>query len=49
LYKRGVWAQDTAVYSIRLVTHCDVDEAGIERALTILKEPAAAKPQKVGA
>ena len=49
LYKRGVWAQDTAVYSIRLVTHCDVDEAGIERALTILKELAGAKPQKVGA
>jgi threonine aldolase len=48
LYKRGVWAQDTAVYSIRLVTHCDVDEAGIERALTVLQE-VAAKPQRAGA
>ncbi len=48
LYKRGVWAQDTAVYSVRLVTHCDVDEAGIERALTVLQE-VATKPQGVGA
>jgi threonine aldolase len=48
LYKRGVWAQDTAVYSVRLVTHCDVDEAGIERALSVLQE-LAAKPQGVGA
>ncbi len=48
LYKRGIWAQDTAVYSVRLVTHCDVDEAGIERALTVLQE-VAGKPQRVGA
>jgi threonine aldolase len=48
LYKRGVWAQDTAVYSVRLVTHCDVDEAAIERALTVLQE-VAAKPQRAGA
>jgi threonine aldolase len=48
LYKRGVWAQDTAVYSVRLVTHCDVDEAGIERALKVLQE-VAAKPQRAGA
>ena len=48
LYKRGVWAQDTARYSVRLVTHCDVNEAGIERALTVLQE-VAAKPQRVGA
>ncbi len=48
LYKRGVWAQDTAVYSVRLVTHCDMDEAGIERALTVLQE-LAGKPQRVGA
>jgi threonine aldolase len=41
LYKRGVWAQDTALHSVRLVTHCDVDEAGIERALTVLQEVAA--------
>jgi threonine aldolase len=48
LYKRGVWAQDTAVYSLRLVTHCDVEEAGIERALAVLQE-VAAKPQRAGA
>jgi threonine aldolase len=48
LYKRGVWAQDTALHSVRLVTHCDVDEAGIERALTVLQE-VAATAQGVGA
>jgi threonine aldolase len=48
LYKRGVWAQDTALHSVRLVTHCGVDEVGIERALTVLQEVAAAA-QGVGA
>jgi threonine aldolase len=48
LYKRGVWAQDTALHSVRLVPHCDVDEAGIERALSVLQE-AAMQTQKVGA
>jgi threonine aldolase len=48
LHKRGVWAQDTALHSVRLVTHCDVDEAGIERALTVLQD-AAIETQKVGA
>ena len=48
LYKRGVWAQDTALHSVRLVTHCDVDEADIERALTVLQD-AAMQTQKVGA
>jgi hypothetical protein len=43
-----VWAQDTALHSVRLVTHCDVDEAGIERALTVLQD-AAIETQKVGA
>jgi threonine aldolase len=41
LYKRGLWVQDTALYSVRLVTHCDVDEPQIERALVILREEAA--------
>jgi threonine aldolase len=50
LYKRGVWVQDTALHSVRLVTHCDVDEAGIERALTVLQEAAAtALPQRATA
>jgi threonine aldolase len=48
LYKRGLWAQDTSLHSVRLVTHCDVDEAGIERALAVLQEVAAAA-QGVGA
>lgn len=38
LHPRGVWAQDTAPYSVRVVTHCDVDRAGIEKALVVLKE-----------
>jgi threonine aldolase len=48
LHRRGVWVQDTALHSVRLVTHCDVDEAGIERALTVLQE-VAATAQGVGA
>jgi threonine aldolase len=42
LYRRGIWAQDTATYSVRMVTHIDVDVAGIERALAALKGLAAA-------
>jgi len=33
LHARGIWAQDTALYSVRMVTHCDVNRAGIDRAL----------------
>ncbi len=32
----GIWALDTAPYSVRFVTHCDVDAQGIERALRIV-------------
>jgi threonine aldolase len=42
LYRRGIWAQDTATYSVRMVTHIDVDRTGIERALAALKDVAAA-------
>jgi len=42
LHRRRIWAQDTALYSVRLVTHMDVDRAGIERALAALKDLAAA-------
>jgi threonine aldolase len=49
LYQRGIWAQDTAPHSVRLVTHVDVDRAGIERALVVLQEVAVARPQKAGA
>ena len=48
LHPHGVWAQDTALHSVRVVTHCDVDKAGIDRALAVLKE-VVARTQKVGA
>ncbi|HYL83175.1 MAG TPA: GntG family PLP-dependent aldolase [Candidatus Angelobacter sp.] len=48
LYPHGIWAQDTALYSVRVVTHCDVDRAGCERALAVLKE-VAGKTRKAGA
>jgi len=41
LQRHGVWAQDTALHSVRFVTHCDVDRAGCERALAVLRETAA--------
>ncbi len=40
LFARGVWAQDTALHSVRFVTHCDVDRAGVERALPIIRDVA---------
>jgi len=48
LYPRGVWAQDTAPYSVRMVTHVDVDRQGIEQALVVLRD-VAAQTQKAGA
>jgi threonine aldolase len=48
LYRRGIWAQDTAPYSVRLVTHVDVNREGIERALVVLQD-VAAQTQKAGA
>jgi threonine aldolase len=33
LHERGIWAQDTALHSVRMVTHWNVDRAGIERAI----------------
>ena len=48
LHPHGVWAQDTALYSVRVVTHCDVDRAGVERALVALKD-VVAKSQRKGA
>jgi threonine aldolase len=38
LKPHGIWALDTAPYAVRLVTHCDVDAQGIERALEVLGE-----------
>ena len=37
LKPHGIWALDTAPYSVRFVTHCDVDEQGIDRALQVLR------------
>jgi threonine aldolase len=41
LYRRGIWAQDTAVHSVRMVTHVDVNREGIEKALVALRDLAA--------
>jgi threonine aldolase len=38
LREKEIWALDTATYSVRFVTHCDVDRAGCERALVALGE-----------
>lgn len=48
LKPHGIWALDTATYSVRFVTHCDVDAAGIERALQVLQE-VVAKSRRQGA
>jgi threonine aldolase len=36
LHAKGVWAQDTALYSVRMVTHWNVDRAGVDRAINEL-------------
>jgi threonine aldolase len=38
LREKDIWALDTEKYSVRFVTHCDVDRAGCERALAALGE-----------
>jgi len=48
LHPHDVWAQDTALYSVRVVTHCDVDRAGVERALVVLND-VVARSQRKGA
>lgn len=48
LHPYGVWAQDTGLHSVRLVTHCDVHRGGIERALVVLQD-VVAKTQGAGA
>jgi threonine aldolase len=48
LHPPGVWAQDTALHSVRMVTHCDVDRVGVERALVVLRD-VVAKTQGNGA
>ncbi|HYL84498.1 MAG TPA: GntG family PLP-dependent aldolase [Candidatus Angelobacter sp.] len=44
LREKEIWALDTATYSVRFVTHCDVHRAGCERALVALRE-IVGKPQ----
>ena len=34
LRERGVLANPTGKYTLRMVTHCDVERPGIERAIT---------------
>ena len=46
LKPHGIWALDTAAYSVRFVTHCGVDAEGIERALRVLREVAAQARKK---
>jgi threonine aldolase len=38
LKPHGIWALDTARYSVRFVTHCDVDAQGIGRALDVVRQ-----------
>jgi threonine aldolase len=44
----GIWALDTAPYSVRFVTHYDVDRSGCERAIQVLRD-VVAKVVRVGA
>lgn len=37
LRKEDIWALDTEPYAVRMVTHCDVDRAGIDRSLSALR------------
>jgi threonine aldolase len=37
LHPKGIWAQDTALYSVRMVTHWNVDRAAMDRALSELR------------
>jgi threonine aldolase len=43
LHEKGIWAQDTAPYSVRMVTHWNVNRDGIERALAELQSLVARK------
>jgi threonine aldolase len=38
LKPHGIWALDTAPYSVRFVTHCDVDAKGCDRAIQVLRD-----------
>ena len=38
LREKDIWALDTEKYSVRFVTHCDVDGGAVERALAALRQ-----------
>jgi threonine aldolase len=38
LKPHGIWALDTAPYSVRFVTHCDVDAYGVDHAIQVLRQ-----------
>lgn len=38
LREKDIWALDTEKYSVRFVTHCDVDGGGVESALAALRQ-----------
>ena len=38
LKSHSIWALDTAPYSVRFVTHCDVDAKGCDRAIQVLRD-----------
>ena len=46
LAARGVLANGSSPTALRMVTHCDVDRAGCERALKVLREVLEAKPKR---
>jgi threonine aldolase len=46
LHEKGVWAQDTAPYSVRMVTHWNVNRDGIDRALIELRAVVARKVRR---
>jgi threonine aldolase len=48
LKERGILANETEKYLVRFVTHCDVDRAGIGRALAAL-EAIVRQPETAGA
>ena len=48
LREKDIWALDTELYSVRFVTHCDVNRAGIELALKALEE-VTRQPRGIGA
>jgi len=49
LHEKAVWAQDTALHSVRMVTHWNVDRAGVDRAVEELRTVVRKKEGQKGA